>query len=564
MIRRYAIVVVVFIAFSWVVTSTAGWLAPQTSPDAFHAALARAAEISTLAAPGAAPFHLKLTTVDATMHSAAYAGEVEIWWETPERWRREIKFPDFTQSAVRNGATYFESTGPTDYLPYWIQELATAAIDPIPLARLKNINTDDDDGRGCWKWETEHGASAEKFSSYCSMCFNSNGTASQIFVDPPSLTLNAYQAFGDKMIAHQLVVWPGDRSNVTATVAELEPLSAYAPKGGEFPDGLFAVARDTGLDARLRAVEVPDTALEAAPSGGNPAPSYPPSFTFPLTGVIAVTTEIDRSGNVRGFPQAISKNQALHAVAIAEVRNWKFKPYVVGGVPVEVITTLNVPYHLKYEPLGAAGKTFPEISFGEHMAQSRVLSDLRAAGGTPYQLHATFTLADKRTGEYEETWGVPSTWVRKASMGKVSAGQVTEDGPVKNLQEPRDPPAPELVAVITAMKSHFPELRTFQEADWGNSAVAVSNVDPAFSGTAGAPELIRAARGGVSPENHPITGQAYWFDSAGLLRADFVAPVTTVYSAFQDWKGKKIPRVIRVYRESRLVVEIRVDSISAQ
>ncbi len=496
------------------------------------------------------------------MHSAAYVGEIEIWWEKPERWRREIKFPGFTQSAVRDGANYWESSGPTDYLPYWVQELATSAIDPIPAGQLASVDPDKDEG-GCWKWETEYGATTEKFSAYRSLCFNPNGTARQIFVDPPSVTLNDYQAFAGKMIARQLVVWPGERSDVTATVTVLEPLSAYTPKNGEFPGGLFAMAQHSEFDARLRVVQIPESALEPATVGGNAPPTFPPSFIFPLSGVIAVTVEIDRSGNVRGFPSAISKNQGRNQEAVAQIRNWKFQPYMVDGAPVEVITTLSVPFHLKYEPLGAGGRTFPEISFGEHIAQSRALSDLRAPGAKPYRLRATFTLADKRTGEYVETSGVSSTWVRKATMKDASAGQTEENGVIKNLRMPNDPPEADLVAVVTAMRSHFPDLRTFQEADWGNSAVPESNVDPTFRGSAGPPELIRAARGGVSAENRPISGQAYWFDALGVLRADFIAPVTTVYSDFQDWNGKRVPRVVKVYRNAELVVTIRVDSIEA-
>jgi hypothetical protein len=544
-------------------TKTSG--APDATPGQveFRAAVARAADDSTLAAPGGAAFHLKLSTADATMHSAAYAGEIEIWWETPERWRREIKFPGFTQSAVRDGADYWESSAPSDYLPYWVQELATAAIDPIPAGLLADVDPDKD-GNGCWKWESEYGAAAEKFSAYRSVCFNPNGTAREILVHPPSVTLNGYEAFAGKMIARQLVVWRGERSDVTATVTVLEPLAAYAPRSGEFPGGVFAMARHSAFDARLRVVQIPESALEPATVGGNAPLTFPPSFIFPLSGVIAVTVEIDRNGAVRGFPLAISKNQGRNQAAIEQIKNWKFKTYLLDGAPVEVITTLSVPFHLKYEPLGAGGRVFPEISFGEHMAQSRALSDLRVADSKPYKLHATFTLADKRSGEYVETWGAPSTWVRKATMKDASAGQTEENGVIKNLRAPNDPPAPDLVAVVAAMRNHFPDLRTFQEADWGNSAVPESNVDPSFTGIAGPPELIRAARGGVNAANRPISGQAYWFDAAGLLRADFVGPMTTVYSDFQDWNGKQVPRVVKVYREAELVVTIRVDSIEAQ
>jgi hypothetical protein len=82
------------------------------------------------------------------------------------------------------------------------------------------------------------------------------------------------------------------------------------------------------------------------------------------------------------------------------------------------------------------------------------------------------------------------------------------------------------------MQDHLPDLSTFQEADWGNSAVPAGNVYPQRGADASEPVLIRAARGAVDANNHPVSGQAYWFDSDGLLRANFADGATVVNSNF--------------------------------
>jgi hypothetical protein len=538
--------------------------APQTK---FQGQLARAAEISTLAAPGGVPFHLKLTTSDMTMHNPEYTAEIEIWWAAPDRWRREIKSPSFRQTAIQDGTQYFESNSAEDYLPYWIQELATAAIDPIPIAALASVSPDEDQP-GCANWETEHGAGVEKFSSYNSICFNYDGTAHEIFAPPIGVQLEAYGRFGDKEIARRLTVWPGSRSDATAVVSVLEPLPAKSLANVGYSDGHFAIPHDTDLASRVRFVSVPESALTAADLPARPPLTWPSSYTFPLSGIIAITVQIDRGGNVREFPSAISKNQAINAGAVAQIKNWKFKPYLVDGEPVEVVTTLSVPFHLKYEPLGASGKIFPEISLGQHIEGSHTLSDPRAPGSQPFFLHATITLVDGTAGQYSEMWQSPSDLRRTVS---VAAGMITEvnaKGQSQTSEKFTGVTAPdlemELAAVLVAMVNHFPDPRTFQEADWGNSAVEFSNIDPTASDQAGPPELIRAARGRVDAHNRPVSGQAYWFDSDGLLRADFVDTTSTVYSNFVPWNGKQIPRQIEVFKNAKLLLRINVDSISEQ
>ncbi len=79
----------------------------QTSHDDFHDAVARAAKLSTLAEPGAPPFHLKLTAQDTSRaHIRDYNAEIEVWWAALDKWRRTVKSPVFTQTAIQNGSRY--------------------------------------------------------------------------------------------------------------------------------------------------------------------------------------------------------------------------------------------------------------------------------------------------------------------------------------------------------------------------------------------------------------------------------------------------------------------------
>jgi len=535
--------------------------AAQAPQDDFHEAVAHAARLSTLAEPGAAPFHLKFTAQDSTMRNPEYNAEIEVWWAAPDKWRRTVKSLAFTQIAIQNGGHYYESNSAADYLPYWLDELIRGSINPIPVDALASVSADVD-RPGCGNWEVVHGSGDEMFSSYATMCFNPDGTAREIFAEPIGLKLAAYQEFGNQRIARQLNVWPGDRSEVTATATVLEPLEKGQHSGTPISH-LFDAPGDTGLASRVRFVSVPESALSPQDSPARPPLSWPSSYTFPVNGVIAVRVQIDRAGNVREFPSAISKNQAINSGAVAQIKNWKFKPYIVDGSPVEVVTTLHVPFHLKYEPLGANGKEFPPISFGEHIRQYHALSDLRAEGSKPFHLRASFVFGGDRAGRYEETWQSADEWTRQVELGGIVLRETRSGGNTATNFNGGTPWRPKMQAVISAVQDRLPDPRTFQEADWGNSAVPESNVYPSSGGDSSRPVLIRAARGAVDANNHPTSGQAYWFDSDGLLRANFAEGATVVNSNFAPWDLKQVPRRIELFIATTPAAIVTVNSIEA-
>jgi hypothetical protein len=540
---------------------------PPVATDFFHSAVARAATLSTLDGPGAEPFHIKLTAQDSSKPEPGRRTEIEIWWAAPDKWRREVKSGEFSQIAVQNGARYFESSAPDDYLPFWLHELIQAATEPIRPADFAGVSADEDHP-GCGNWETVHGSGAEQFSSYNSVCFSQAGTVSQIFAEPLGFQFADYKSFGSKWFPRVIAVSSGDGSEVTAKVAALEPLKrAFHNLSHAEISRLFDVPKATNYDARLRFVSVPGSALQPADSPVRPPLVWPSSFVFPIRGIIAVTAQIDREGKLREFPRAISKNQAINQGALDQIKDWQFKPYLVDGAPVEVVTTLEIPFHLKYEPLGANGKEFPEISFTERIKLYREKSDIRTAESSPFRLDATFVLADGTPGKYVEVWQAPNVWSRHVEVAGAALHVSQNRGePIASLD--RDTPLrDEMFTIVAAMQDRLPDPRTMQEGDWGNSAVPESNMYPTSSQTGGEPVLIRPARGEVDKNNHPTGGgQAYWFDADGFLRASYSGGVTSVNSNFADWNGKKVARKIGAFTPkytSGPAAVITVESIKA-
>jgi TonB family protein len=505
--------------------------------DEFQDALAKAARTSTLTALGATPFHLKLSAVDTLSNSSEFKAELELWWAAPDKWRREVRSPRFSQTAVQNGQHYFESNS-SGYLPFWLHELIQESVDPIPEAQLKDIDVDWSNS-GCGRWETEYSKESEKISVYNTVCFNSNGTAKQIFTQPLGVTFADYKSFSGKEVARTLTVWPGGRSEVKAKVTVLEPVKP--------DDSLFAVPNDTGFPSRLRFLSVPESGLQPDVQA-NTLPAWPVVHNFPAAGLMTINVKIDRDGTVRELGSVISKNVVVNDAAVAQVKNWKFKAYLVEGFPVQVNTNLTLHFDAKMELLGANGKSYPVEPFLAHIKKSHELSDPRTEGSPAFHLHANFEIAPNQNGTYDETWLSPVKWRREIQSGSITLLTTQNGNEAYRKITGADSSPKEIDYLIDLMYGHFPRTDgSFQEGDWGQSAVQLGGMD-----------MVRVARGQVDAQNRPITGQAYWFDSAGFLRADFVQPKVTVYSNFAAWNRKQIPRRAEVAENGtqRMLVEI--------
>jgi hypothetical protein len=58
-----------------------------------HSVVAKAEKLSSLAGPGAQPFHLRLTISQPAGSNSQYAATVEEYWKTEKDWTRSINAP---------------------------------------------------------------------------------------------------------------------------------------------------------------------------------------------------------------------------------------------------------------------------------------------------------------------------------------------------------------------------------------------------------------------------------------------------------------------------------------
>ena len=71
-----------------------------------------------------------------------------------------------------------------------------------------------------------------------------------------------------------------------------------------------------------------------------PKPAYPQLRVSRMETSVAVRATISKEGKVTST-HALTGTLEVQAAAVDAVKNWRFKPYLVDGEPVDVVTTVN-------------------------------------------------------------------------------------------------------------------------------------------------------------------------------------------------------------------------------
>ena len=116
--------------------------------------------------------------------------------------------------------------------------------------------------------------------------------------------------------------------------------------GGFPPDAPSAIKSISPLHAlRPGLVRVPQGVMAERVISKVP-PDYPPDAKQArIQGTVVLRVNIDKEGNVSNI-QLISGHPILAPAAIGAVKQWKYKPYLLNGAPIEVETQVTVNFTL--------------------------------------------------------------------------------------------------------------------------------------------------------------------------------------------------------------------------
>lgn len=299
-----------------------------------------AVQESKLTLPGSKPFHLVAEITEKTNPKSNYRAKVEEYWISPEKWRRTIESPEFSQTLVVNGDKVSEkNTG--DYFPWWLNDLLTAMTDPLPIAEmLKQTSARVQKPQG-----GEGSSSCARLNTKIdrwSFCFEgSRGLLSFVLTRGFEAEYKEYEGFAGKQVARLVTIDPEPGTTIQARVKRLEELSHQ-------DDSMFTVDEATPPQNRIRSVRVDqDTVRKLATT--STAIAWPSVGAGPTKGGCAVYISADRTGTIReAWPNGCD-NAGLEDPLREMVKKWRLKPAVEGGTPVQIESLVTFSFDTQAE-----------------------------------------------------------------------------------------------------------------------------------------------------------------------------------------------------------------------
>lgn len=322
-----------------------------------------AVEMAKLTSSGSKPFHLKATIVETTNPDSDYQGDVEEYWVSPQKWRRVIHAPGFSQTLIVNGDRISE-TDSGDYYPFWLRELVTAIFDPLPMFAEKKLDQTKLDQtkldeikllkaqivkpaeakqeNSCARFESKAGIAPAQNTVLEVFCFEGDYSLPRAVVTPGyAAEFQHYKPFGKKWIARSITIDPEPETTIEAKVVELAELSK--------PDeSLFSVEQPTVPEAQLKSVRVEEASLRKL-GVKTPEIVWPAIQEGKTSGALSLYVSVDREGKVREAWPINSDNPGLDQAVCEQVRQWEFKRAIFDNVHVQVEGILTFAFETRIE-----------------------------------------------------------------------------------------------------------------------------------------------------------------------------------------------------------------------
>lgn len=201
--------------------------------NAIEKALAKA----SLTGPNARPFHILVNVSEPENHDSPYVGTVEMWWISPQQWRREVTDKEGLRQTIVVTAGKKTEKDEGDYFPFWLREFVDAVTDPVPNAAaltrsgltIEQITMPNGaKSDPCVRAESKIGTGDRATDAFTVVCFDSEWRFKE-FVSPSySMGFQDYKGFGKKQIARKLVDDPEPGTELVGSVIKLEELKPSA------------------------------------------------------------------------------------------------------------------------------------------------------------------------------------------------------------------------------------------------------------------------------------------------------------------------------------------------
>jgi TonB family protein len=326
--RALAVTALLLLAPSRAVTAK-----PATSDPEGLRLLSEANARSAITAPGTSPFRLAASVLVRGEFKGERHGALEVTWLAPDRWRMDVKLPDYTETRVADGGTLRISRVPDDPpdRSEWPGSLVRWRLsEPEPLAGQSVRKPSKRGGRACVPV-------VDPDATKDFHCVDATtGLVSRIeTLGEESYELEDPAPFGGRTFPRTLRIRSGRILAVEIRVTELEALTADAKLDGEVasPDGTWPYCASYRPWLPVSVVV-----------------TYPPrAASETLTGLVTIEGTVGADGRVAEGARLVrtSTFDQLDDQVLKAARRWQFDPAQCDGSPVPSPLRLTFDYRLR-------------------------------------------------------------------------------------------------------------------------------------------------------------------------------------------------------------------------
>jgi TonB family protein len=290
------------------------------------------------------PWHLKVDVIAFDdVGKNPQPGTIEMW-QSGESRRIVTTFGDGVVTSVKTGTkTYRGSSGPA--VPARAAELLSTILDAGPTQRDIDQSQPDLRKESLGKLKVDCIMLAQPikrlayapvglFPTYCFLPGGSRLVAS-FDLGGEGVVFKQLGSFLERQVPVKFELQRGEKVVATAQVSKL---STYEPQPGEFEP--TAEMHATGTAAIAGGVMAGAILHKAQPV----YPEY--ARANHITGSVVMRAVIGTDGHIHALRPVSAPDPDLAVAAIAAVRQWTYRPYLLNGEPTEVDTTITVNFSL--------------------------------------------------------------------------------------------------------------------------------------------------------------------------------------------------------------------------
>jgi len=316
-------------------------VAATPDPSELAARLEAAHQQSVLDDPALAPWHLKLSVhLFDEKGKPAGDGTIEEWW-TPGRDRREYNTSVYKATELKDGDKRYRTKG-AGTPPYLLSLLRDQAVNPAAIdkedtshAELRKQSFGKVPLECIMLSQPIKRVAFAPLGLFPTYCLDAGKDDLRISFEFGNQTIirNRIGNFQNKVVGTQVTVLSGTTTIASSDMSKLETFSL--PVTGVTDD----LEEQNPSPVRVGSGTMAGKAISQA------QPVYPASARANhVTGTVVMHAVIGTDGHIRSLRIVSAPDPDLAISAIAAVRQWTYSPYLLGGAPVEVETTITVNY----------------------------------------------------------------------------------------------------------------------------------------------------------------------------------------------------------------------------